>query len=301
MAWWTTKREGFSILVWTLSTRGSDPVSRDRQDSDASEANKDNPRRKSFFSAVTLSPLSGANLTLRFASCLIPPSAILQIFFLRLLASSKKMRAYTQILVVVLTMISTVTAHIKILYPALRGPNVAANQVYFCGGYNNTGTRVPFPLSNGFVLYGTSHPEWTIGIQISTAQDPSSFADFHTANGSDQLVVPYNKGEGSQACFPVNIAALGLPGVGDGSNVTLQFVQDATDGQLFQCMDLTLSSTFTIPSNVSCTNITTVANSTTSSSQRPTSTSQSGGALGSAQVSGLLGLSALGFLFSNLA
>ena len=90
MAWWTTKREGFSILVRTLSTRGSDPVSRDRQDLDASEANKDNPRRKGFFSAVTLSPLSGAKLILRFASCLILPSAILKFFSLRFLASSTK-------------------------------------------------------------------------------------------------------------------------------------------------------------------------------------------------------------------
>lgn len=207
----------------------------------------------------------------------------------------------TQIWLVVLTMVSAVTAHIKILYPALRGPNVAANQIYFCGGYNNTGTRVPFPLSNGFVLYGTSHPIWTVGIQISTAQNPSSFNDFHNSNGSDQLAVKYFEGQGSQSCIPVNIAALGLPGVGEGSNVTLQFVQDASDGQLYQCMDLTLSSSFMIPSDVQCTNITTTPNSTSSSSSHsPTSSSQSGGTLGSTQVSGLLGLSALGFFLSNL-
>ena len=88
----------------------------------------------------------------------------------------------TQLCVVLLATISAVTAHIKILYPALRGPNVAQNQPLFCGehvaaigslillspcsirfagGYNNTGTRAAFPLNTGFVLYATAHPVWT--------------------------------------------------------------------------------------------------------------------------------------------
>ncbi|KAF9780039.1 hypothetical protein BJ322DRAFT_1012483 [Thelephora terrestris] len=206
----------------------------------------------------------------------------------------------TQLLLVVLATVSAVSAHIKIAYPALRGPNVAANQPMFCGGYNNTGTRVPFPLSNGFVLFLTGHPTWTVGIQISTAQDPSSFTDFHTSNGSDQLAVPYFSGQGPQRCIPVNVTALGLPGVGDGSNVTLQFVEDATDGYLYQCMDLTLSSTFMIPSDVQCTNITALPSSTTSSGSSPTSTSQGSGTLGSVQISAFLGFSALVLFLSNL-
>jgi hypothetical protein len=32
----------------------------------------------------------------------------------------------------------------------------------------------------------------------------------------------------------VNISSLGLPEVADGSNVTLQFVQDGSDGSLYQ-------------------------------------------------------------------
>jgi len=214
------------------------------------------------------------------------------------------MRANTVTLwVVVLAMISAATAHVKIVYPALRGPNVSKDQVLFCGGHNNTGTRVPFPLSNGFVLFTTGHPHWTVGIQISTAENPSSFADFHTTNGSDQLAVPYFKGQGSQGCIPVNISSLDLPDVTNGSNVTLQFVQDGSDGNLYQCMDLTLSSDFNISSDVQCSNITTIPSSTSSptSSGNPaaTSSTQGGGALGSMQISGLLGLSAFGFFLSN--
>ncbi|KAF9651238.1 hypothetical protein BDM02DRAFT_3091692 [Thelephora ganbajun] len=206
----------------------------------------------------------------------------------------------TQFLTGFLTTIPVVDAHVKIVYPVLRGPNVFQNQVLFCGGYNETGTRVPFPLNNGFVLFTTAHPHWTVGIQISTDPDPNSFAAFHTANGSDQLAVPYYQSQGTQGCVPVNIGALGLPGVSDGSNVTLQFVQNASDGDLYQCMDLTLSSNFTIPSNIQCVNITTIPNSTSSSTPSPTSTIKSGGALDSMQISSLLGLSAFGFLFSNL-
>ena len=67
-------------------------------------------------------------------------------------------------------------------------------------------------------------------------------------------------------------------------------------------MDLTLSSDFTIPSDVKCVNITTSPNATSSSTPSPTGTGQSGGgALGSMQMSGLLGLSALLFFLSNLA
>ena len=71
-------------------------------------------------------------------------------------------------------------------------------------------------------------------------------------------------------------------------------------------MDLTLSSTFQIPSDVQCVNITTsdgddhdTPNTTSSSASIPPG-QNSGGALSSVQVSGLLGLSALGFFFSNL-
>ena len=65
-------------------------------------------------------------------------------------------------------------------------------------------------------------------------------------------------------------------------------------------MDLTLSSTFQISSNVQCVNITAIPSSTTSGGPSPTSTGQGGGALSSVQVSELLSLSALGFFFSNL-
>ena len=75
---------------------------------------------------------------------------------------------------------------------------------------------------------------FAVGIQISTVPNPDSFDDFHTSNGSDQLAVPYFEGQGTQGCIPVSVGALNLPGIGDGSNVTLQIVQDGSDGSLYQ-------------------------------------------------------------------
>ena len=75
---------------------------------------------------------------------------------------------------------------------------------------------------------------FTVGVQISTDPNPNSFDDFHTSNGSDQLAVPYFQGQGSQGCIPVSIGALGLPGIANGSNVTIQLVQDGSDGSLYQ-------------------------------------------------------------------
>ena len=88
--------------------------------------------------------------------------------------------------------------------------------------------------STGTLPCSRSPPFFTVGIQISTLANPDSFDAFHTANGSDQLAVPYYQSQGTQGCVPTNIGALGLPGVGDGSNVTLQFVQDGSDGKLYQ-------------------------------------------------------------------
>ena len=47
---------------------------------------------------------------------------------------SAKMRfSITQVLAAVLAAISAVNAHMNVVYPALRGPNVSKNQVLFCG------------------------------------------------------------------------------------------------------------------------------------------------------------------------
>ena len=69
---------------------------------------------------------------------------------------------------------------------------------------------------------------------LSTAASPVSFNDFHTASGADQLVVDYFKGTGTSGCITVMPNGAGIPGIQNGTNVTLQMVFDGGDGKLYQ-------------------------------------------------------------------
>jgi len=79
-----------------------------------------------------------------------------------------------------------------------------------------------------------------------------------------------------------------VSGVADGVNVTLQFTFDGGDGLLYQCADLTLSSTATtvLPANVTCSNVTTTA----SASATPSATTRSGTVPNSDAKASLVGL-----------
>lgn len=74
-------------------------------------------------------------------------------------------------------------------------------------------------------------------MMISTAASPSTANDFHNSSGSDQLVVGYFKGNGTTGlCVSVKPTAAGVPGIQNGTNVTLQMVYDGGDGTLYQVM-----------------------------------------------------------------
>ena len=102
------------------------------RDMEACDVNRDKLRRKSFF-------CHGFKF---FAQCwLLASGFTFDLYNLLIFLSStfhapprKKMHTYTtRLFFVVLATVSAVSAHIKIVYPALRGPNVAANQPLFCG------------------------------------------------------------------------------------------------------------------------------------------------------------------------
>ena len=69
---------------------------------------------------------------------------------------------------------------------------------------------------------------------LSTASSPTSFSDFRTAAGADQLVVNYFQGNETSGCIHVMPTAAGIPGVQNGSNITFQMVFDGGDGKLYQ-------------------------------------------------------------------
>ncbi|KAK0208519.1 hypothetical protein DFS33DRAFT_1371912 [Desarmillaria ectypa] len=165
-------------------------------------------------------------------------------------------------------------AHFRLLYPEPRGIFVSDTEPDFCGGYTNAvSNRSQFPLSGGFFSLSTGHTGFTAGVLLSTVQNPTSFDNF-TSNGEQQLVRSWaREANGGTFCIPLPLNSTGVAGVEDGANVTIQIVLDGSDGSLYQCADLTLSSSYEIPSNVTCSNTTTTTTTATSSASQTTTSS----------------------------
>ncbi|KAI6159551.1 hypothetical protein EDD17DRAFT_894717 [Pisolithus thermaeus] len=200
-----------------------------------------------------------------------------------------------------LVLAAVANAHFQLQYPVPRGPFVEDQEPTFCDGYNNAvSNRTVFPLANGLINLNSEHPQWAVGVIVSTDQDPTSFSDFNSSSGY-QMVVPYfeTSGEG-QYCFPIDLAGAGISGIQDGANVTIQVVYDGGDGTLYQCADLTLSANVTVPTNATttCTNATVLATGTAAAAAASV-TASSGVRKDGAAVSGIVAtlLMALGVSF----
>ncbi|KAK7694433.1 hypothetical protein QCA50_001619 [Cerrena zonata] len=164
-------------------------------------------------------------------------------------------------------LLTVASAHFALQYPEPRGIRVADDEVNFCDGYPTAASnRSQFPLSGGFVSIESHHQGYTVGVIVSTAQNPSSFDNFTTA------VDYFTYEQTGTLCFPINLNATGVSGIKDGANVTIQIVYNGGDGNLYQCADLTLNSTLTSVTNATCANATDTATSTSTSASATAST-----------------------------
>ncbi|KAI0005484.1 hypothetical protein BJV74DRAFT_758097, partial [Russula compacta] len=152
--------------------------------------------------------------------------------------------------------ITAANAHFQLAYPPPRGPFDDDNEVDFCDNYvQAVNNRTEFPLSGGFVTLNSEHVSWSLAILLSTVQDPTSFANFTNSTGGQQLARNFANANGTGGfCIPLDLSNTGISGVDNGANVTIQFLYNGGDGNLYQCADLTLSNNYTVPSNISCTN-----------------------------------------------
>ncbi|KAJ6534481.1 hypothetical protein DFH09DRAFT_890514, partial [Mycena vulgaris] len=149
------------------------------------------------------------------------------------------------------SLIALANAHFQLQFPPPRGVFVEDDEPTFCDGYDNAvSNRTVFPLTGGFFSLNSEHTSWTAGVTISTKADPATFDDFST-------IVPFFQltGEGV-FCLQLDLSATNATGLTDGQNVTLEIVFDGGDGQLYQCADLTLSSSTKISLDISCKNTT---------------------------------------------
>ncbi|KAF9535573.1 hypothetical protein CPB83DRAFT_841987 [Crepidotus variabilis] len=191
-----------------------------------------------------------------------------------------------KMLTLIFCLIASASAHFHLLYPGPRGAFVAQNELQFCGNLPEVTTnRTTFPLSGGYINIQTGHPNWLLGVIISTDADPNTWEDFNIAGTNNQQFVKYY---GKQAnpgtyCIPLDLKASGIAGVQEGSNVTIQAIFQGGDGNLYQCADLTLSANASPPSDQPCKNVTDTAAvsslaAASSSSAAAAKPSQTGGA-----------------------
>ncbi|KAH6907484.1 hypothetical protein BKA70DRAFT_1283145 [Coprinopsis sp. MPI-PUGE-AT-0042] len=130
-------------------------------------------------------------------------------------------------------------AHFRLLYPPIRGPFDADGSLEFCGGHTNANaSRTVFPLNGGYI---------NSAVAVAVGENPDSFDDFGGADDLNFVRYWANELKGGDFCIPIDIGASGVEGVEDGANVTIQVIFNGDDGQLYQCADLTLSATATLP------------------------------------------------------
>jgi len=184
------------------------------------------------------------------------------------------------------SLIALANAHFQLQFPLPRGLFNEDNEPTFCDGYDNAApNRTAFPITGGFFQLNSEHTSWTIGVNLTTKQDPEQFSDFSTT------LFPFTQesGEGA-ACFNLDLSSAG---VSDGQNVTIQVLFDGSDGKLYQCADLTISSTATVP-QPSCSNFAissgSPSGSATKSSGSATAPAGSGSPSASSPPSGAIAL-----------
>jgi len=144
------------------------------------------------------------------------------------------------------------SAHFQLQFPAPRGVFDQDNEPTFCDGYDNPATnRTQFPLTGGFFTLNSEHPQWTLGVFVSSAANATSFSDFSQVKPFFQ-----DQGEGG-FCVPLDFSSnANGSSLTAGQNVTIQVEYNGGDGNLFQCADLTLSNGSNLLSGVTCTNAT---------------------------------------------
>ncbi|KAJ7630708.1 hypothetical protein FB45DRAFT_916328 [Roridomyces roridus] len=167
------------------------------------------------------------------------------------------------------SLVALANAHFQMMFPPPRGPFVEDDEPNVCDGYSKVVNRTVFPLTGGFYTLNSEHASWVVGVTLSTAAAPDAFTDF---TGITNFVKA--SGEGT-FCLPLDLSKTNATGLQDGMNVTLEIVFDGGDGELFQCVDLTLSSNASF-SNIACSNGTSsssASGSATASGSSPSSTS----------------------------
>jgi len=152
------------------------------------------------------------------------------------------MRLFTPVYFFPLTSFLTLTsAHFKLEAPRGRGLNEEILGTFPCGGQPLSSDRTQIPLSNPelFIALEMGHDQSAVQVLLALGSDPESHFNITLIQTFRQV------GLGSFCLpnVPITAAMLGAPLI-DGLNATLQVVTNGDPkGGLYNCADLTFSST----------------------------------------------------------
>ncbi|CAG8961016.1 hypothetical protein HYFRA_00002556 [Hymenoscyphus fraxineus] len=173
---------------------------------------------------------------------------------------------------------SAATAHFTLSYPAVRGFDEDKLDQFPCGSIDTvSATRTPWPLTGGSIALEMGHSSSTIQVTIAFGNDPGS--SFNTI-----IQRPISQTGLGSFC----LTGITLPSgvnVTSGTNATIQVITNGDpSGGLYNCADITFSSTATGPSSDVCKN-NTGATATLAASQRQPNETTSGSTTGGATPS----------------
>ncbi|RFU26750.1 hypothetical protein B7463_g9594, partial [Scytalidium lignicola] len=182
-------------------------------------------------------------------------------------------------------------AHFKLDYPAARGFDEEVLGNFPCGGQNTVSSnRTVWPLTGGSIALTMGHIQTNIEVFIGIGNNVGSA--FNT------IVRPTfgEQGLGSFCMTEFDVTGLGL-NITDGTNATIQVVTNGDpNGGLYNCADITFSSSAPAPASGVCTNgtgvitvdatISGLANSSTSATSPTNSASGTASAPASTSTTG---------------
>ncbi|KUJ23525.1 uncharacterized protein LY89DRAFT_713960 [Mollisia scopiformis] len=179
---------------------------------------------------------------------------------------------------------SLANAHFNLDYPAARGFDEDVLGTFPCGGQDTVSSnRTSWPLSGGSIALTMGHIDANVEVLIAVGSDPGSA--FNT------IIRPTFTEQGLGAFCMTGFTLPSSLNISDGTEATIQVVTNGDpDRGLYNCADITFSSTATNPDSSVCKNATGVTTTQASVAGNPNVTSSEANGTTNGAESGAVGM-----------
>ncbi|KAL8732381.1 MAG: hypothetical protein Q9166_002779 [cf. Caloplaca sp. 2 TL-2023] len=141
---------------------------------------------------------------------------------------------------------SLVSAHFTLDFPPAREADEEQSGTFPCGASTVSSSRTAWPLAGGSIQLTLGHDHSAIQVLVALGNDPGS--------NFNAVLVPTIQEEGLGKFCLSNVMVPESLGVRDGDNATIQVVTDSeSSGGLYNCADITFSSSNSSASTSQCT------------------------------------------------